>query len=163
MKVAPCAPLVAPYAQLSPEDKDQSPEYQVLKASYARAWSSDELRVATPMDIDYTPRDIDYMPRDIAYLLTAFCAVMEAFNGRGMVYRAMMMFMDMTTAFVSFITVVSTKMTDCTADSMMTPCDTRRGCNFTSTVKGTSSNNGMAKCKVSRILQSAWLNSLEEC
>jgi len=164
-----CDPLVAPFARLSPEDKDRNPENQAPKSSRAHAWSSDTLRVTRPTDSGTTPTDIGTTPKVIAYLSKDFagrmtcCAVTEVFNGRGMVHRSMMMFMDMGTNFVDFITFASTKMTGCKADSMITPCDTSRGRNFTGTVRGASSNSGMAKCKVSLIPQWAWLNSLEEC
>ena len=80
-----------------------------------------------------------------------------------MVKMSMTMVMGIGTDFVGFIKVVYTKMKACTANSIITPCDTRRGCYFARTAKGASSNNGIAKCKVSHILQSGWLNSLEEC
>ena len=169
MKMPLRAPLAARYARLSPEDKDQNPENQPLKASHARAWSSDEFMVAPPTDIYYTPLNNEYTPMNIEYLSMDFtgrmaiCAVTEALNGREMVCGSMMVFMDTTTAFVSFITVAHTKMTACTANSIMTPCGTRRVCYFVMMAKGASSNSGMAKCKISLIPQWAWLNSLEEC
>jgi len=160
---------IAIYGRVSRHDKDQNPEKQMLKASHTHAWSSDKLRATRPTDGGTTPTDIGTTPKDIAYLSKdfagrmTFCAVTEVLNGRGMVRRSMTMLMDMGTDFVGFITFVSTKVTGCTADSMMSPCDPRRGRNSGSTVKDASSNSGMAKCKVSHILQSAWLNSLEEC
>jgi len=96
MKMSLRAPLAARYARLSPEDKDQNPENQALKASHARAWSFDRPSVTMSNYIATMPTYIGTTPKDIAYLLrdftgrTAFCAVMQTVNRRREVNSFMM-------------------------------------------------------------------------